>query len=99
MKREDYDILTTATGRASTSKFYLLFIPIGNHKSNAELYNNAYYDAIANVPNADGLILSRQKNSKLIIPLILINYYKRDITVSGIAISVKGMSILQAQKQ
>jgi hypothetical protein len=93
LKREDYEILTTSTGSASSSKFYFLFIPIGNHKSNSELYDNAYYNAIEKIPNADGLILPRQKNKKLIIPLILINYYRRDIVVSGVAISVKGKTI------
>jgi len=89
LKREDYEVLMPTTGSASTTKFYFLFIPIGKHKSNSELYDNAYYDAIEDIPNADGLILPRQKNQKLIIPLILINYYRRDIEVSGVAISVK----------
>ena len=71
----------------------LPIFPIGNHKSNSELYDNAYYNAIEKIPEADGLILPRQKNRKLIIPLILINYYRRDIVVSGVAISVKGKTI------
>lgn len=93
LKREDYEVLTTATGSAGTSKIYILFFPIGNHKSNSELYDNAYYNAIEKIPNADGLILPRQKNKKLIIPLVLINYYRRDVVVSGVAISVKGKTI------
>lgn len=93
LKREDYEVITTTTGSASTSKIYFLFFPIGNHKSNSELYDNAYYNAIEKIPEADGLILPRQKNRKLIIPLILINYYRRDIVVSGVAISVKGKTI------
>ena len=54
------------------------------------MYDNAYYDAIEKVPDADGLILPRQKIGKKIIPLIIVNYYRRDVVVSGVAISVKG---------
>ena len=83
LNNEDYEVLETTTGTASTSRFYVLFIPFGKHKSNSELYDNAYYDAVEKVPNADGLILPRQKNDKRIIPLILVNFYRRDIEVSG----------------
>jgi hypothetical protein len=89
LKREDYNVLRTTSGSASTSRFYVLFFPIGKHKTNTELYENAYYDAVDNLPNADALILPRQKIKKFIIPLILLNYSKREVTVSGVGISVK----------
>jgi hypothetical protein len=90
LKREDYDVLGPTKGSAGTSKFYVLFIPLGKHKTNNELYENAYYNAVDNLPNADALILTRQKNKKLIVPLILINYFRREVEVSGVGISVKG---------
>lgn len=89
LKRDDYKVLRTTTGVASTSRFYVLFIPIGKYKTNVELYESAYYDAVDNLPNADALILPRQQIKKLIIPLILFNYSRREITVSGVGISVK----------
>lgn len=89
LKREDYNVLKTTTGSAATSRFYLLFFPIGKHKTNTELYDNAYYNAVDNLPNADALIMTRQQIKRFTIPLLLINYYRREVTVTGVGISVK----------
>jgi hypothetical protein len=89
LKREDYNVLRTTTGSASTTTIRILFFPIGKYKTNSELYENAYADAIDNLPNADALILPRQQTKKLTIPLILVNYSTRKVTVTGVGISVK----------
>ena len=88
LKKDDYQVLRTTTGKASTRRFYILFIPIGKHKTNSELYDNAYYSAVENLPNADALILPHQKTKKLTIPLLLFNYNKRTTTVTGVGVSV-----------
>ncbi len=88
LKREEYTILGTTTGKASTTRFYVLFIPIGKHKTNSELFDNAYYEAVENLPNADAMIFPRQRTNKLTIPLLLLNYNKRTTTVTGVGISV-----------
>ncbi len=90
LKREDYEVMQKTVGKASSSTLYLLFFPIGKHKSSEELYNNAYYDAVDNLPNADAIILPRTKNKKFFIPLLLINYSRRTTEVSGLGVSVKG---------
>lgn len=89
LKREDYAVLRTTSGKAASSRFYILFFPIGKHKSNDELYSSAYYDAVDNVANADALILPHSKINKFSIPLLLINYSRRAVTVTGVGISVK----------
>ncbi|MFH0755720.1 MAG: DUF6567 family protein [Bacteroidota bacterium] len=89
LNREEYNVLRTTTGSASTSRFYILFFPLGKYKTNVELYENAYYKAVDNLPNADALILPRQEIKRFIIPLILFNYSNREVTVSGVGISVK----------
>jgi|GEM_PF-3791804 len=89
LKRGEYSVLKTTTGKASTTRCYILFIPIGKHKTNSELFDNAYYAAVENLPNADALILPRQKTKKLTIPLLLFNYNRRTTTVTGLGISVK----------
>lgn len=89
LKRADYEVLKTTKGRASSSTVYFLFFPIGRHKTNSELYDNAYYEAIEHLPNADGLLFPRQRHRKLFIPLLLVNYSRREITVSGLGIRVK----------
>ena len=93
LKKDDYTVLRKTTGKASTKRFYILFIPVGKHKSNSELFDNAYYNAIENIPNADALILPRQKIKKSIIPLILLNISKRTTTVSGLGISVNDKAL------
>jgi hypothetical protein len=89
LKRDDYNVLRTTSGTAATSRFYLFIFPMGKHKTNTELYQNAYYDAVDNLPNADALILPRQTIKKFILPLILFNYSRREVTVTGVGISIK----------
>jgi hypothetical protein len=89
LKRGEYTTLRTTTGKASTTRCYILFIPIGKHKTNRELFDNAYYAAVENLPDADALILPRQETKKLTIPLLLFNYNKRTTTVTGVGVSVK----------
>jgi hypothetical protein len=89
LKREDYTVLQTTTGSAATSRFYLLFFPIGKHKTNSELFENAYYKAVDNLPDADALIMPRQQIKKFTVPLLLVNYNRREVTVTGVGISVK----------
>jgi hypothetical protein len=55
-----------------------------------ELFDNAYYEAVDNLPNADALLLPRQEIKKVTIPLILFNYHKRTTTVTGVGISING---------
>lgn len=93
LKRNDYNVLRTTTGSAFTSRFFILFFPIGKYKTNSELYENAYYDAVDNLPNADALILPRQKIKKLTVPLLFVTYSQREITVSGVGISVKDKAL------
>jgi hypothetical protein len=93
LRREDYDILGPTSGKAGTSRFYVLCIPFGKFKSGAELYENAYYEAVANLQGADALLLPRQKHKKILIPLILVNYYRKEVEVSGVGISVRGKTI------
>lgn len=89
LKREDYKVLRKTTGSASTARCYLLFFRLGKYKTNNELYENAYYDAVDNLPNADALILPRQQIKRFTIPLILFTYSKRKVAVTGVGISVK----------
>jgi len=96
LKKEDYTVLRTTTGKASTTRCYILFIPIGKHKTNNELFDNAYYSAVENLPNADALLLPHQKTKKLTVPLLLFNYNRRTTTVTGVGISIKDKVIENA---
>jgi hypothetical protein len=97
LKRKDYTVLRQTKGKASTNRYYILFFPVGKYKSNEELYENAYDCAVGNLPDADALILPRQKTKKLTIPLILLNYNRRTVTVTGVGISVKDKIFKETQ--
>jgi hypothetical protein len=89
LKRDEYKVLQTTKGYASTSRLYILFIPIGKYKSGSELYDNAYYNAVSNLSGADALLLPRAKHKQFTIPLILVNYQHKEIEITGVGISIK----------
>lgn len=88
LKRSEYTLLSSTTGKANASQFYLLFFPIGKSRTNQELESNAYTDAVENCANADAIIMPRTKYKGFSIPLILINYTSRKITVTGRGVKI-----------
>ncbi len=90
LRRDDYEVLKKTSGSSSTSKFYLLFFQIGKGKSDEALYENAYDDALDNLPGADALLLPRRNSHRFTVPLIVVNYFHKKVVVSGVGISVKG---------
>lgn len=83
IERADYTTLSATSGYAQARQFYLLFFPIGKSKTNRELESNAYHQVVENCPNADAVILPRTKYRRFFIPLLLVNYSSRRITVHG----------------
>lgn len=92
LKRNDYKLLSTTTGYAQTRQFYILFIPIGKSKTNQELESNAYNQAVENCSGADAIILPRTKYKRFSIPLLLVNYSSRSVTING-----RGVNILETK--
>lgn len=89
LKRSEYNVLDNTTGYANSKQLYLLFFPIGKSKTTQELESNAYYDAVDNCKGADALILPKTEYKRFSIPLILLNYTSRKITVKGRGIQLK----------
>lgn len=89
LKFSEYKVLKSTEGKAVTNRFYFLFIPLGKMKSETELYENAYYDAVSNCDSADAIILPMRKNKKLTIPLLIVNYQRKEVVVKGVAVQVK----------
>jgi hypothetical protein len=94
----EYEVLRQTNGSASSKRFYILFIPIGKHKTTEELYENSYYNAVENLPSADALLLPRQSISRFTLPLILFTYDKRTVSTTGVGISLKGKSVNNQEK-
>ncbi len=89
LKRSDYDLLDQTAGDARSKQFYILFFPIGKSKTAQELESNAYSDAVSNCKNADAVILPKVEYKRLTIPLILVNYSSRKVTVKGRGVQLK----------
>lgn len=81
-KRDEYVLLDQVTASSGSFRFWLLFIPIGG-RSDQRLYDNAYQSAVKLIPEADGLIKPRYEYKKVSIPLILIGFTSKKVTVTG----------------
>ncbi len=89
LKRSEYKVLNSTTGTATSKQLYLLFFPIGKSKTTQELESNAYYNAVDNCKGADALILPKTEYKRFSIPLILLNYSSRKVTVKGRGVQLK----------
>lgn len=81
-KRDEYVLLDQVTTQTQSHRVWLLFIPIGG-KSEQRLYDNAYQKAVKMLPSADGLIKPRYEYKKMTIPLILVGYTNKKVTITG----------------
>ena len=69
--REDYSLLPQVEGKASSTRIWFLFIPIGG-KSDEKMERKAYRKAVEMIDNADGLLETRYEHKKIVIPLIVV---------------------------
>jgi len=69
--RDDYELLPQVEGKASSTKIWFLFIPIGG-KNDKKLEQKAYNKAVEQIKEADGLLDTRYEHKKLVIPLIVV---------------------------
>ncbi len=89
LKRQDYTLLNNTMGEAKSNQFYVLFFPIGKSKTTQELESNAYYNAVENCKDADAVLLPKTEYKRFSIPLILLGYSSRKVTVKGKGIMLK----------
>ena len=89
IKRNEYELLNTVTAKTRGTRIYFLFIPLGKLKSDAQLKEDAYYKAVSETKDADGLVLPHYTIKKKVFPFLLINVIVREAQVSGRAIKLK----------
>ena len=89
LDRSEYTVLGTAAGRDKTTRVFVLWFPVGNHKSPAEVWDSAYYDAVEHVDGCDGLLLPRAKTKRIVIPLLLVNIIVKKTALKGRCIQIK----------
>lgn len=89
IKRDEYELLNTVTAKTRGTRIYFLFIPLGKLKSDGQLKEDAYYKAVSETKDADGLVLPHYTIKKKVFPFLLINVIVREAQVSGRAIKLK----------
>jgi hypothetical protein len=97
LEREEYEVLETGVGQANAKRWFILWFPVGNHDTKAELEENAAFDAVARVKDCDEVILRHTKSKRIVIPLLLVNVVVNRLTLRGRCIAVKGDDELAAQ--
>lgn len=89
---ENYQPLTKVDAEAFAPKIWILFIPLGG-SSDQGLYNRAYKKAMKQADGSDGVTSQIVEYKKIKIPLLLITYVNKHISVSGTAYKIKTDSI------
>ncbi len=97
LARHEYEVLGTAQGRDKTTRVFVLWFPVGQHKSPAEVWDSAYYDAVRRVEDCDGLLLPRARTKRIVIPLLLVNVIVKRTDVAGRCIRIKTDEELAAE--
>jgi len=97
IERPEYEVLELTSGYAKSRRWFILWFPVGNHNTQAELAENAAYDAVARVENCDEVMLPHTKSKRIVIPLLLVNVVLKDMSVRGRCVAVKTDAELAAQ--
>jgi hypothetical protein len=90
LHREDYRVLESANGQAQAQQAYLLWFPVGVQKTRTELVDDAVYQAIGSVEGCDALLLPHSTTRTVVIPLLVVNFVTRRITLRGRCIGLLG---------
>lgn len=97
--RDEYVVLDQINGKANSTRVWFLFIPFGG-KSDQKLYEKAYNSAVKSAigQKADGILQPRYTYKKTTIPLILLNFTTKKVTVEGKAFRIKSEEEYQNSK-
>ena len=93
--RDTYSVLNKVSGKASSFRIWILFIPIGGI-SDRGLYDRAYKDA---VEGTDGLLLPHYTFKKVKIPLIITTLVFKSARVEGTSFILKSDSEFRIEKK
>jgi hypothetical protein len=81
LNRDSYIINESATASVNSNRFWFLFIPIGGKSYEAR--KNKVIQRFLKQNKADGIIAAEIVDKKIIIPLIVVTYSFRRMTLTG----------------
>lgn len=89
LARHEYEVLTTSVGKNKSTSVFVLTLPVGGQTSHQEQVDTAYSVAVSGVPGCDALLMPRVETKRVLVPLLLINFAFKSITVKGRCIHIK----------
>ena len=89
LTRDEYEVRGTSSGKDKTTRVFVLWFPVGNHKSASEVWDSAYSNAVDNAEDCDGLLLPRTQVKRVVVPLLLVNVIVKKVQVKGRCIRIK----------
>ena len=90
LKREDYTILPEQQTTAQVHRLWILFIPIVRIGPKTDVARETKaFDKMVSDNKADGVIAAKYTHKNWCIPLILVNYSHRSVTLKGKPFAIK----------
>ncbi len=89
LTRDQYEVGDTTSGKDKTTRVFVLWFPVGNHKSASEVWDTAYANAVDHAKDCDGLLLPRTRVKRVVVPLLLVNVIVKKVQVQGRCLRIK----------
>lgn len=89
LARHEYEVLATSVGQNKSTSVFVLTLPVGGQTSHQEQVDTAYSAAVSHVPGCDAMLMPRVETKRVLVPLLLINFAFKTITVKGRCIHIK----------
>lgn len=83
VQRSEYTLLSTAEAKASEVQWFVLWFPVGTHKSHAQIHDDAFYKAADNVEGCDSILFARTRMRTVFVPTLFVNVLSRQLTLKG----------------
>lgn len=95
LERHEYEVLETSVGQNKNTSVFVLTLPVGGQTSHEEQVDTAYSFAVSRVPGCDALLMPRVETKRVLVPLLLVNFAFKTITVKGRCIHIKENDALE----
>jgi hypothetical protein len=90
LQRHEYEVLEISVGQNKSTSVFLLTLPVGGQTSHQEQVDTAYSGAVARVKGCDAMLFPRVETKRVLVPLLLVNFAFKTITIKGRCIHIKG---------
>lgn len=95
LERHEYEVIETSVGQNKSTSVFVLTLPVGGQTSHQEQVDTAYSTAVSRVPGCDAILMPRVETKRVLVPLLLINFAFKTITVKGRCIHIKDDAALE----